>query len=132
MSRRTKPVPGGQLEDALLEVLWARGTASTRELHDDVGAPRGVVYTTVAKVLDRLFAKGMVARRRSGRTFVYRAKVERDSTQREIARGMVARLARHEARPAMAALVGAIEDVDPALLDELAALIEARRSGDGT
>jgi BlaI family transcriptional regulator, penicillinase repressor len=132
MPARLRKTPGGELEDAVLARLWARGSASARELYDDVSASRDIVYTTVAKVLDRLFAKGMVARKRSGRIYLYRAKIERDRTQRDLARDMVERLARHDARPAMAALVGAIEDVDPELLDELAALIEAKRSGHGT
>jgi predicted transcriptional regulator len=120
-------IPGGDLEEALLAALWAHGAATPRELYDAIGAARGIVYTTVAKVLDRLVAKGLVTRRASGRTFVYRPRRRPETTRRQIARTMIERLTRSEPLPAMAALVGAIEDVDPALLDELSALIDARR-----
>jgi predicted transcriptional regulator len=120
-------LPGGDLELALLTALWTRKEATARELHDDVGEPRGIVYTTVAKVLDRLVEKGAVSRRRAGRAYKYRALAEREETQRAMARGFIEQLADGGPRPAIAALVGALEDVSPELLEELAAELRARR-----
>jgi BlaI family penicillinase repressor len=120
-------LPGGELERALLAALWTRREATARELHDDVGAPRGIVYTTVAKVLDRLVGKRAVWRRRSGRAYTYRAAAPREVTERAMARGFIEQLAGGGPRPAIAALVGAIEDVSPELLQELAAELAARR-----
>jgi BlaI family transcriptional regulator, penicillinase repressor len=108
-------------------MLWARGEASARELHENVGKARGIVYTTVAKVLDRLVDKGMVRRKRAGRAFLYRAVAKRAETQRAMARDLIERLASDKPRPAMAALVGAIEQVSPELLDDLAAELRARK-----
>jgi len=120
-------LPGGNLERALLSALWATDEATARELHDEVGVPRGIVYTTVAKVLDRLVEKGIVRRRRSGRAYRYRALAERAETQRAMARGWIEQLADGGAQPAIAALVGALEDVSPELLDKLAAELASRR-----
>lgn len=120
-------LPGGDLERALLGELWVRREATARELFDDIGGSRGIVYTTVAKVLDRLVAKGMVRRRRHGRAYLYRAVARRDETQRAMARGFIEQLAGDDPRPVVAALVGALEDVSPVLLDELAAELTARR-----
>jgi len=120
-------VPGGELERALLAALWVRGEATVRELYDEIGGPGRIVYTTVAKVLDRLVEKRMVRRRRSGRAYTYRAVAQRDETQRAMARGLIEQLADAGPRPAIAALVGALEDVSPDLLDELAAELKARR-----
>ena len=128
MRDEEEPVlPGGELERALLTALWARTEATARELYDDVGAPRGIVYTTVAKVLDRLVDKGVIQRRRSGRAYTYRAIAKREATQRAMARGLIEQLAGGGPRPAIAALVGALEDVSPDLLDELASELKARR-----
>lgn len=120
-------VPGGELERTLLAALWARGEATARELYEDIGGPERIVYTTVAKVLDRLVDKGMVRRRRAGRAYAYRAVAQQDATQRAMARGLIEKLADGGPRPAIAALVGALEDVSPDLLDELAAELKARR-----
>jgi len=120
-------LPGGDLERALLSALWEKREATVSELHDIVGAPRGIVYTTVAKVLDRLVEKGVVCRRREGRAYAYRAVAKRTETQRAMARGFIQQLTDGGPRPAIAALVGALEDVSPDLLDELASELEARR-----
>lgn len=128
MSDERQPaLPGGDLERALLTALWARREATARELYDDIGGPGRIVYTTVAKVLDRLVDKGMVRRRRSGRAYTYSAVARQEETQRAMARGLIEQLADGGPRPAIAALVGALEDVSPDLLDELAAELEARR-----
>jgi len=131
---RKNPVPGGDLEIALLGALWGRGRATAREMHERIGKPRGVVYTTIAKVLDRLVKKGLVARERAGRAYVYRALARRYETQRAMAGRFLAQLTRGGTRPAMAALVAAAEDMSPELLDELAAELRAQRKRrrDGT
>ncbi|MCL4422471.1 MAG: BlaI/MecI/CopY family transcriptional regulator [Actinobacteria bacterium] len=63
----------GELEDAILHVLWANPEPiSGRELHDSLpGGPRA--YTTVATVLGRLVDKGLVEKIADGRSFRYRA-----------------------------------------------------------
>ncbi len=128
MSPENQPaVPGGELERALLAALWVSGKATARELYDGIGGPGRIVYTTVAKVLDRLVDKGMVCRRLSGRAYAYEAVARQQETQRAMARGLIEQLTDGGPRPAMAALVGAIEDVSPELLDELAAELKARR-----
>ncbi len=124
------PLPGGDLELALLDALWERGEeTSARDLYEQVGAPRGIVYTTVAKVLDRLVDKRLVRRRRSGRMYLYRPLAKRAETQRAMARTLIARLAGDDPQPAVAALLGALEDVSPELLDQLAAELRERKGG---
>ncbi len=70
-----------KLPDAELEVLkglWELGPASIRDLAsrcysgDDPSA-----HSTVQKLLQRLMAKGCVARQRQGRRHIYRAVAER-------------------------------------------------------
>ena len=126
-NRDHPPLPGGDLERALLTALWAREKATARELYDEIGASRQIVYTTVAKVLDRLVDKRMVRRRRVGRAFTYSALVQRAATQRAIARDLIEQLAGDDPQPAVSALLGAMEDVSPALLEKLAAELDARK-----
>lgn len=120
-------LPGDELESAVLAALWEGSTFSIRELHDHIGEPRGVVYTTIAKVVDRLRAKGLIQRERSGKTFVYRARIAREDVERALARKAVNRLLGSTPRAAAAALVDAIDAVDPQLLDELERAVAARR-----
>ena len=125
-------VPGGDLEMSLLTELWQQPGAAVRQLHEVVGVPRGIVYTTVAKVLDRMVDKGLVRRHAVGRAYAYDAAVDRADTHREMARDFVERLGGGQAQPAIAALVGALEEADPELLEELEAELQAwRERNDG-
>ncbi|MGH8230017.1 MAG: BlaI/MecI/CopY family transcriptional regulator, partial [Steroidobacteraceae bacterium] len=63
-------LPADELEYAVLAKLWELGNASVRELHDKLGGPQGLVYTTTAKVVDRLRDKGLIQRQPRGNAFV--------------------------------------------------------------
>ena len=126
-------LPADDLEYSVLGALWDLGTASVRELHERLGAPQGLVYTTTAKVVDRLREKGLVQRQRKGAAFEYRPKVARETVERARARNALARLLGTTPRSAAAALVEAVEELDPLLLEELERAVAARRRHpDGT
>jgi predicted transcriptional regulator len=61
----------GELERAVMEVLWDRGTpAAVRDVARAL-SERELAYTTVMTVLDRLAKKGFVRRQRDGRAWRY-------------------------------------------------------------
>ena len=120
-------MPSGELEYAVLATLWERGELSAREVHDHVGEPRGIVYTTVTKVLDRLHEKGFVTRSRRGKAFLYVSKVPCAVVDQARVQAAVIRLLGPGPKPAVAALVDAVVSIDPALLDDLERLVAARR-----
>src|SRR2546428_10162243 len=120
-------LPGGELEYAILAKLWELGSASARDVHTQVGEPEGLVYTTTAKVLDRLHAKRLVSRERKGIPFIYRPRVARVVVDGARARVFLTRLFGPAPRSAVSTLVDAMESLDPKLLDELAEQIATRR-----
>jgi predicted transcriptional regulator len=113
----------------VLTALWRRQEATARELYEELGRARGIVYTTIAKVLDRLVEKGIARRKRKGTAFVYRAVAKREETHRAMAREFIDQISGGP-RPAIAALLGALDEVSPDLLDELEAEIKAWRRRD--
>ncbi len=131
--KRGVPLPGGELEYAVLAALWELETASVRALHDRVGKADNLAYTTTAKVLDRLHAKGLVARERKGRAFVYRARFARNAVDQARARATLGRLLGPAPHASVATLVDAVASLGPGLLDKLAEAVAARRrSHDGS
>lgn len=63
----------GELEQAVMEILWARPDAlSVRDVHDSLSRDRDLAYTTVMTVLDRLAKKKRVLRSLEGRAWLYR------------------------------------------------------------
>jgi BlaI family transcriptional regulator, penicillinase repressor len=120
-------LPGGDLEYAVLAKLWELGSASARDIHTQVGEPQGLVYTTTAKVLDRLHVKRLVSRERKGLAFLYRPRVARALVDNARARELLTRLFGPAPHTAAATLVDAVESLNPNLLDELAEAIATRR-----
>jgi BlaI family penicillinase repressor len=120
-------LPGGELEYAVLFCVCELRAASVREVFLQVGEGSGLAYTTIAKVLDRLHAKGLVSRTRRGIAFVYRPRITRRVIEFTRARVSLSKLLGAAPRPAVATLVEAMESLDPGLLDELERTVAARR-----
>jgi BlaI family penicillinase repressor len=55
----------------LLDVLWAAGRATAREVADALHERRGWAYSTVKTMLDRMVDKGLVHARRVGNVWEY-------------------------------------------------------------
>lgn len=83
----------GPLEAMVMERLWKRGTATVREVVEDLGRTRALAYTTVMTIMTRLHEKGLLERERDGKTYVYRPAVSRqehrERLSRELVRGLV-------------------------------------------
>jgi BlaI family penicillinase repressor len=70
------------LELECLKTLWKIGEASVKDVREDLAVSRGLAYTTVMTLLDRLTRKGAAARRKVGRQFLYSAVLPRDVVRR--------------------------------------------------
>lgn len=57
-----------------MDEMWRSGEATVRQVLDALNArsPKERAYTTVMTIMQRLDEKGMLARRREGKTDVYR------------------------------------------------------------
>lgn len=115
------------LQSEVLTALWDLRRATVRDVHARVGVPRQLAYTTIATVMDRLHSKGRVSRQREGRTLVYSPVGEREEVERARAGALLARILGPAPESAVATLVHALADLDPALLDELERAVRERR-----
>lgn len=127
----------GALECDVMTAVWESGDLSVREACARLGP--AVAYTTVMTTMDRLFKKGLLARRKAGRAFVYRATASRSELEGAVAADLVRSLLTPEAGatvPVLSSLVDAVSDRDRALLAELERLIREKRRalgrGDGS
>jgi predicted transcriptional regulator len=74
------PPPLHELEAEVMEQVWAGGEASVREVMDalNAGADRERAYTTYMTIMARLDGKGLLERRRQGKTDFYKARYARE------------------------------------------------------
>lgn len=74
------PPPLHELEAEVMEAVWERREASVREVMEAVnaGADKERAYTTIMTIMGRLDGKGLLERRREGKTDLYSPRYSRD------------------------------------------------------
>jgi len=82
----------GDLQHAIMAVLWERGEATGAEVYEALREERGLAPTTIATMLRKMEDKGVVAHRAEGRQFVYRPTVSEDLVRRSMVGELVERL----------------------------------------
>jgi len=90
MTPRTPPRPT-DAELAILRVLWTRGPATVRQVHEALADARETGYTTTLKLMQIMAEKRLVTRDETARTHVYEARLARDATQRQLVSDLVDR-----------------------------------------
>jgi len=68
---RTKIHRLGDLQLQIMQVLWGRTEATVADVHQALGAEHDLAYTTIATMLRKMEARGLVNHRLDGRSFVY-------------------------------------------------------------
>jgi BlaI family penicillinase repressor len=63
-----KPTP---TEVEVLSILWERGPSTVRDVHERLGAERAIGYTGALKLLQNMYAKGLVRRNQDERAHIY-------------------------------------------------------------
>jgi len=75
----------------ILTVLWSRGPATVREIHEVIANRKPAQYTTVLKTLQIMADKGLVRRDEKQRAHIYEAALPRESTQKQLAGDLLQR-----------------------------------------
>lgn len=76
------------LELACLRALWDLGEGGVKEVREAL-AERGLAYTTVLTVLERLARRGAVQRRKVSRRFLYSPALDREQARSVAVRELV-------------------------------------------
>ncbi len=87
---RTHPRPT-DAELAILRVLWERGAATVRQVHEALADTRETGYTTTLKLMQIMADKGLVKRNESARTHIYSANAGQEQTQRQLVQDLADR-----------------------------------------
>jgi BlaI family transcriptional regulator, penicillinase repressor len=78
--KKTPPKPT-EKELEILQILWNKGPAAVKEVHDVMGGEDQNGYTTILKLLQIMYEKGLVTRQKSGKLHLYEAVPSRESTR---------------------------------------------------
>ncbi len=118
----------GELQLAIMRVLWDQGEASAAEVHRALHE-RGLAPTTISTMLRKMEEKGVVRHRSLGRVFLYRAAVDSEHVHRSMVGELVDRLFQGDPRELVGHLLRE-GDIDLAEIEALRRELDerARRS----
>ena len=119
----------GELQHAIMRILWDRGEATVAEVHDGLYDDRQLAPTTIATMLRKMEDKGVVSHRSEGRQFVYRATVSEDEVRTSMVGELLDRLFAGDPAALVTHLV-ADHNLSETELAELRALLAAAEKGE--
>lgn len=119
----------GDIEKAIMDVLWVRGEVTGREIFEEAGRERSLAFTTVLTVMDRLLKKGLIKRMKRGRLFVYTASMSRDDFVKQVSQEVLQGILDISASSAATSFVDILYKTSPEEIDRLSKLIEERKKG---
>ena len=110
------PPPLHELESEVMEELWRSGEAPVRAVMDVLNsrATKKRAYTTYMTIMARLHKKGMLVRRREGKTDFYAPSRSRDEYMAVRARAEVEELVAQYGDVALSNFAQQMADLDPA------------------
>ncbi len=105
---------------AIMDVLWAKGSASTREVQSAL-ADQNWAHTTVGTVLSRLEKKGILSSETMGRERHYTPLIQESHVKRSMVSGLVSNLFKGDPKQLLAHLLqeGEIGKDDLSQIEEL-------------
>lgn len=116
----------GDLQLAIMRVLWSRGEASVSDVHETLEAERGLALTTIATMLAKMEKKGVVEHRMEGRKFLYQPRVSEEQVQRSMVADLTSQLFRGDVLALVNHLLS--NEIESGELDQLRELIAAKEN----
>ena len=122
----------GELQLAIMRVLWSEEEATVAQVHQALFAKGGRALTTIATMLKKMERKGVVAHTSKGRQFVYRATITESQVRRTMVGDLTERLFEGDAAALVSHLIDErkVDAHELAQLKKLIAQAQKERKGD--
>jgi predicted transcriptional regulator len=116
----------GDLQLKIMKVLWEKSEATVAEVHENLSTEVELAYTTIATMLRKMEARGLVSHESVERKFIYRPRVN----AREVASKMSAHFIEGLFEGSLANMVSHLlktQEISREELDRLAKLIAEQK-----
>ena len=90
--RKPKTHRLGDLQLKIMQVFWQRGDATVADVYAAIHPERELAYTTIATMLRKMEARGLLTHRTEGRTFIYRAAIDSHAVTSNMSGHLIDRL----------------------------------------
>ena len=82
----SKPTPK-ELE--ILQIVWKNGPSSVKDVQSALGGDPVNGYTTILKLLQIMYEKGLVTRQKAGKLHLYKAVTSQENTNQQLVHKMI-------------------------------------------
>ena len=118
----------GELQQAVLEVVWTVGEATVNQVKSKLSR-RKLAYTTILSVMQKLDRAGWLTHREEGRAYVYRAAEPARSLAARAVRQIIDGLCKGSVEELVSGMVEA-KVLSRGEMDRLEEFVRANRRGD--
>jgi BlaI family transcriptional regulator, penicillinase repressor len=77
-----KEIKPTEKELEILRIMWNSEAVSVKDVHEKLGGDKANGYTTILKLMQIMYEKGLVTRQKSGKLHLYKAVPSQEKTQR--------------------------------------------------
>jgi predicted transcriptional regulator len=118
----------GELERAVMDLVWRCGPCDVKTAHAQLGKVRGITLNTVQSAMDRLFKKGLLEREKVSHAFVYSAALTREELGTAIVEDALRNVIGRDPGPMLSAFVDLTARAGHDSLARLEDMIRERRA----
>ena len=117
----------GELEKEVMEIIWISGAVTVRYVYESIKKSRKIAYTTVMTIMDRLFAKKILKRKKEGKTYRYSSSFNKNDFFEQTSRNIINNLVKDFGEVALAQFVNTLDQIDAHKLQALKERIKAKK-----
>jgi BlaI family penicillinase repressor len=110
----------------IMKIVWQRGSASVRDVYEELLKQRKIAYTTVMTMMGILEQKGQLRKTVSDRAYIYSPSQPQGEVVGSMVHDFLKRLFDGSAKPLLVHLVEN-RKISPEELDEIRALLKDKR-----
>ncbi len=121
----------GELELTVLDLVWKMPDSDARTLTAELSDERTVSLSTIQSTLERLVRKDLLARKKQGHAYRYRASKSRSELLGGLLRDVIKLLHDGKSATILSSFVNAADRLDDNALNELEQLIQRKRRENG-
>lgn len=127
-AKLSKPKNLGEVEQAVMDYVWAEGPCTSEQCREALADERPMKESTIRTVLRRLEEKGYVQHSLNGRTFVYRAAEARQNVAARAVKSIIDRFCGGSAEQLV---IGMVDNkvIDKEQFERIARKIAQRKEG---
>ena len=117
----------GKLEKQIMETLWLRGESSVRDILEGLNHSQSYTYSTLITVMNRLSNKGLLEKKKVGKTFFYKPTYTKAELLDIVSKKVIQGISELSLQTTILNFVDYISTKDSKQLDHLSELIKNRK-----